>query len=119
MQVLDNACHPDSKITKHRAADLYDLVECSEVTVKPALQWNSARLVSNKGRVEHWLNGVKVVDVQMFQDGKPTQQWLDLIKGSKFPKIPAPDFGMSMKGKISLQDHGNNVWYKNIKIRNL
>lgn len=119
MQVLDNNCHPDGKIEKHRAADLYDLVKCSTEPVKPALQWNSIRLVSNRGHVEHWINGVKVVDVQMLQDGKPTEAWLKLIAGSKFPKLPAPDFGLSTKGKISLQDHGNKVWYKNIKIKNL
>lgn len=119
MQVLDNACHPDSKIQKHRAGDLYDLVECSSVTVKPALEWNSVRLVSHNGHVEHWLNDTKVVDIQMFEGGKPTQQWLDLIKGSKFPGLPAPDFGLSAKGRLCLQDHGNKVWYKNIKIRQL
>ncbi|MFN4256195.1 MAG: DUF1080 domain-containing protein [Saprospiraceae bacterium] len=119
MQVLDNACHPDSKIQKHRAGDLYDLVECSSVTVKPALEWNSVRLISHNGHVEHWLNGTKVVDIQMFEGGKPTQQWLDLIKGSKFPGLPAPDFGLSAKGRLCLQDHGNKVWYKNIKIRQL
>jgi hypothetical protein len=67
--------------------------------------------------VEHWLNNRKVVELQMFRNGKPTKEWLDLISGSKFPKIPAPAFGMSQKGKIALQDHGDPVWYKNIKIR--
>lgn len=117
MQVLDNACHADASIQKHRAGDLYDLVECSTVTVKPHGQWNSVRIVSRDGKVEHWLNGTKVVEIQMFEGGKPTQQWLDLIKGSKFPKEPAPDFGLSAKGKIALQDHGDNVWFKNIKIK--
>ena len=117
MQVLDNACHPDSRYPKHRAGDLYDLVESRFVTVKPGGQWNHVRLVSKNGRVEHWLNYRKVVDIQMFENGKPTAQWLEAIKGSKFPGLPAPDFGMSMKGKISLQDHGNPVWYKNIKIK--
>ena len=119
MQVLDNNCHPDGKIEKHRASDLYDLVKSASEPVKPALQWNSIRLVSNRGHVEHWINGVKVVDIQMLQDGKPTAEWLKLIAGSKFPKQPAPDFGLSTKGKISLQDHGNRVWYKNIKVRGL
>lgn len=119
MQVLDNTCHPDSKITKHRAGDLYDLVECSREVVKPHGQWNQVRLVSANGHVEHWLNNVKVVDIQMFEQGKPTQQWLDLVAGSKFPKIPAPDFGLSAKGKISLQDHGDRVWFKNVKLRKL
>jgi cytochrome c len=117
MQVLDNACHPDARIPKHRAADLYDLVACKYETVKPAGEWNHARLVSKNGRVEHWLNDRKLVELQMFENGKPTKQWLELIKGSKFPGIPAPDFGLSSKGRISLQDHGDPVWYKNIKIK--
>ncbi len=119
MQVLDNDCHDDAKIKKHKAGDLYDLMECSQVVVKPHGQWNQVRLVSANGHVEHWLNNVKVVDIQMFEQGKPTQLWLDLIKTSKFPGLPAPAFGLSMKGKISLQDHGDKVWYKNIKLRKL
>jgi cytochrome c len=119
MQVLDNACHPDSKFPKHRAGDLYDLVECKYVTVKPGGEWNHARLVFKKGRVEHWLNHRKLVTLQMFdKNGKPTKEWLDLIAGSKFPGL-SKDFGLFQKGKIALQDHGDPVWYKNIKIRKL
>lgn len=117
MQVLDNSCHPDARIQKHRAGDLYDLVECKYVTVKPAGEWNHIRLVSKNGRVEHWLNYRKVVEIQMLENGKPTAEWLKLIAASKFPGLPAPDFGLSTRGKISLQDHGDPVWYKNIKIR--
>lgn len=119
MQVLDNACHPDSKYPKHRAGDLYDLMECKYVTVKPAGEWNHVRLVSKGGRVEHWLNNRKLIELQMFENGKPTKEWLKLIEGSKFPGLPAPDFGMTVKGRIALQDHGDPVWYKNIKIRKL
>lgn len=117
MQVLDNSCHPDARIQKHRAGDLYDLIECKYVTVKPAGEWNHIRLVSKNGRVEHWLNYRKVVEIQMLENGKPTAEWLKLIAASKFPGLPAPDFGLSTRGKISLQDHGDPVWYKNIKIR--
>jgi cytochrome c len=119
MQVLDNACHPDAKFPKHRAGDLYDLVEAKYVTVKPAGEWNHAKLVFKKGKVEHWLNHRKLVELQMFENGKPSKKWLELIAGSKFPKQPAPDFGLFTKGKIALQDHGDPVWYKNIKIRKL
>lgn len=119
MQVLDNACHPDSKFPKHRAGDLYDLVACKYVTVKPGGEWNHARLVFHKGRTEHWLNYHKLVEQQMFENGKPTPEWLALIAGSKFPKQPAPDFGLASKGRLALQDHGDPVWYKNIKIRRL
>lgn len=118
MQVLDNACHPDAKFPKHRAGDLYDLVECKYVTVNPGGEWNHARLVFKNGKVEHWLNNRKVVELKMFEGGKPTQKWLELIAGSKFPKLSA-DFGLSQKGKIALQDHGDPVWYKNIKVRKL
>jgi cytochrome c len=117
MQVLDNSCHPDSKFPRHRAGDLYDMIECKYPTVKPAGEWNHVLLRFRNGKVEHWLNNRKVVELQMFRNGKPTKEWLELIAGSKFPKIPAPDFGMSQKGKIALQDHGDPVWYKNIKIR--
>ncbi len=112
MQVLDNSCHPDAKIEKHRAGDLYDMIECSFVTVKPAGAWNHIRLVVNNGKVEHWLNGYKVVDFEMFTD-----EWTQMIQGSKFHEMPG--FGKARKGHISLQDHGDPVWYRNIKIREL
>ncbi|MCC7244057.1 MAG: DUF1080 domain-containing protein [Saprospiraceae bacterium] len=118
MQVLDNVCHPDTKFPKHRAGDLYDLIECKYVTVKPAGEWNHVRLVFKNGKVQHWLNDRKVVELKMFDNGKPTKKWLDLIAGSKFPGM-SKDFGLSQTGKISLQDHGNEVWFKNIKIRKL
>ena len=117
MQVLDNTCHPDSKFPKHRAGDLYDFIECKYETVHPAGQWNHARIVFRNGKVEHWLNYRKVVELQMFENGKPTKQWLDLIAASKFPKIPAPEFGLLTKGHLALQDHGNLVWFKNLKVR--
>ncbi|HBK87452.1 MAG TPA: DUF1080 domain-containing protein [Cytophagales bacterium] len=112
MQVLDNACHPDAKITKHRAGNLYDLIVSTTESVKPAGEWNTARIVSNKGHLELYLNDIKQVDTQMF-----TPEWEALIAGSKFKNEPA--FGKSRKGRISLQDHGNQVWYRNIKVRQL
>lgn len=112
MQILDDKGHPDAKFDKHRAGDLYDLIECEVVTVKPANEWNKIRLLSNNGHVEHWQNGRKVVEYNM-----DDPSWKTFIEGSKFKKMPG--FGTSKKGHISLQDHEDRVWFKNIKIRQL
>jgi hypothetical protein len=112
MQVLDNNGHPDAKIHKHRAGDLYDLIACSEETVKPAGEWNEARIVSNKGKYEFWLNGKKVVTFTMHDAA-----WDEMIAASKFKSMP--DFGKAKKGHFALQDHGDQVWFRNLKIKEL
>ena len=112
MQVLDNTCHPDAKIAKHRAGDLYDLIAVSKETVKPAGEWNQVRIVSKNSKMEFWLNGTKVVDFTMH-----TPEWKKMVAESKFKSMPG--FGEAKKGHIALQDHGDAVWFRNIKIREL
>jgi hypothetical protein len=112
MQVLDNTCHPDAKIIKHRAGDLYDLISCSKETVKPAGEWNLVKIVSKNAKMEFWLNGTKVVEFTMH-----TPEWDQMVAKSKFKTMP--DFGKALKGHIALQDHGDAVWFRNIKIREL
>ncbi len=112
MQVLDNVGHPDAKIPKHRAGDLYDLIKSSSEPVKPAEEWNHAEIRSKNGKLDLYLNGVHVVSTTLWDDN-----WKKLVAGSKFKSMP--DFGTFKKGHIALQEHGEEVWYKNIKIRKL
>ena len=112
MQVLDNAGHPDAKIDKHRAGDLYDLIASSPQTVKPAGEWNQVEIISNNGQLELYQNGERVVNTTLWDDS-----WKKLVAGSKFKDMPG--FGTFKSGKIALQDHGDNVWFRNIRIKRL
>ncbi|MDB5453305.1 MAG: hypothetical protein JWO33_1883 [Caulobacteraceae bacterium] len=112
MQVLDNDGHADGKTPSHRAGAIYDLVVPKEGAVRPVGEWNQARIVLRKGHVEHWLNGQKVAE-SSYGDAA----WRKLIAGSKFKDMPL--FGRVPVGHIALQDHGNKVWFRNIKIRRL
>jgi hypothetical protein len=112
MQILDNDGHPDGKIPKHHAGDLYDLIACSKETVKPVGEWNQAEVWSSKGQLKLFLNGVNVVSTSLWDD-----HWRQLIAGSKFNKWP--EFGIFKTGNIDLQDHGFDAWFRNIKIKKL
>ncbi len=113
-QILDDENHPDAKLGKNgnrTISSLYDLVPA--IDNKPAKQigeWNTAKIVSNGHHVEHWLNGVMVLTYERDSDAFKT-----LISGSKYKDIAG--FGLNDKGRILLQDHGNKVYYKNIKIK--
>lgn len=111
-QLLDDARHPDAKIRKHRSGDNYDVQQSAVETVKPAGEWNHTRLVVNDGHVEHYLNGEKVVEYDLW-----TPAWEDSVAKSKFVEFPA--YGQAKSGHIALQDHGDQIWFKNIRIKEL
>ncbi|WP_017260341.1 3-keto-disaccharide hydrolase [Pedobacter arcticus] len=112
MQVLDNNGHPDAKIFKHRAGDLYDLIPSSVETAKPFDEWNKAEIILNKGELQFILNGKQIVKTTLWD-----AEWDKIVPASKFKEMP--DFGKFRSGKIVLQDHGNQVWFKNILIKKL
>jgi len=112
MQILDNEGHPDGKIIKHRAGDLYDLISSSSEPVRPVGEWNDAEIRLDHGKLTLYLNGVQTVTTTLWD-----KQWNDLVKGSKFAKMPG--FAKYKSGHIDLQDHGHDVWFRNIKIRKL
>jgi hypothetical protein len=112
MQVLDNDGHPDGKIFKHTAGNLYDLIPNTKETVKPVGEWNEVRIVSNQGKLDFYLNGENIVSTTLWDD-----KWKELVAGSKFSSMPG--FGTYKSGRIALQDHDDEVWYRNIKIRRL
>jgi hypothetical protein len=112
MQILDNAGHSDAAITKHRTGDLYDLIAVSKETVKPVGEWNAVEIRADRGKLDFYMNGEHVVNTTMWDEG-----WRRMLANSKFKEWP--DFGTFKSGKIALQDHGDRVWFRNIKIRRL
>lgn len=112
MQILDNNCHPDAQYPTHRAGSLYDMLVVNQENVKPVGEWNKVRLVVTDGEVRQYLNNRLAVTFP--NSGK---DWEKMIKKSKFRDMPL--FGKSTSGRIGLQDHGDGVWFRNIKIRAL
>jgi len=114
-QILDDENHPDAKLGNHDGsrtiASLYDLIEADPTKlVNPIGEWNSAYIISKNNHVEHWLNGVKVLEYE-----RKSPEYLRLVSESKYTDWP--NFGEAEKGHILLQDHGNRVSFRNIKIK--
>lgn len=112
MQVLDNEGHADGQHKKHRAGDLYDLIACSKETVKSVGEWNLAEIKCVNGKLDLYLNGEHVVSTTLWDDN-----WKKMIDGSKFKGWEG--FAAYKKGGISLQDHDNTVFYRNIRVKKL
>ena len=110
MQVLDDARHRDGKNPLTSSGSCYAMYAPTQVVVNPAGQWNTARLVARGPKVEHWLNGVKIVSYEV-----GSAEWNEILAGTKFSKWKK--FAVPTKGVICLQDHGDKVEFRNIKIR--
>jgi hypothetical protein len=110
MQVLDDERHADGKSELTSAGSNFALYPASRGVSRPAGEWNAVRLLVNGSHVEHWLNGVKVVEYEL---GSP--EWEARVRASKFASMPL--YGRAPQGHIGLQDHGDRVDFRNIHIR--
>jgi hypothetical protein len=109
-QVFDNG--KLGPVSKTSSGSNYALHPPSKDVVKPVGEWNTARIVIDGKRVEHWLNGEMVVTYNI-----RTPEWEAMVAKTKFKKWP--DYGRSEEGHLCLQDHGNAVWYRNLRIKEL
>ena len=112
IQILDNKEHPDNKIDSHLAGSIYDLFAAPSTAHKPAETWNQVRIKMQDNHLQVWQNGISTTSIVI---GSTT--WNTLVKNSKFATWAG--FAESKQGHIGLQDHGDKVWFKNIKIREL
>ena len=122
-QVLDNANHPDAKLGKdnnRQAASLYDMIPAVPQNAKPFGEWNKAKIMVYKGTVVHGQNDENVLEYHLW-----TKQWTDMLQASKFSEEKWPLAfellnncgGENHEGFIGVQDHGDDVWYRNIRVK--
>ena len=112
-QILDDDRHVDGKLATHRAGALYDLIAPSRPThVHPVGEWNQSKLVFRGTHGEHWLNGEKLLEFDL-----GTARMDSAVAASKFRSIPG--FATRRKAHLVLQDHGDEVYFRNIKVRDL
>ncbi len=111
-QLIDDIGYPGKLSDKQLSGSNYDMNAPSAKVAKPAGEFNHTKIVINKGHVEHWLNGTKVVEYQLW-----SPEWEQTKANSKWKDVKP--YGMSKAGHIALQDHGGGVAFKNIKIKPL
>jgi hypothetical protein len=111
-QVLDNAGHQDGKKPVTSAGSNYALHAPAKDVTRPLGEWNEARIRVEGAHVTHWLNGTKLLEYDLW-----TPEWKALVAASKFGAMPG--YGLDKTGHIALQDHGNDVKFRNLKIRAL
>jgi hypothetical protein len=112
MQVLDDARHPDGRDPKTSAGANYGLHAPSIAAARTPGEWNDVRIVVQDSHVEYWLNGTKVVEYEL-----GSEAWKALVAETKFADWPT--YGSNPAGHIALQDHGDEVWYRNLRVRSL
>lgn len=111
-QLIDDNGYADKLEDWQKSGADYAMHPPAKLAAKPVGEYNRTRIVANKGHIEHWLNGVKVVDFELW-----TPEWQQLKEKGKWKD--AKDYGMVKKGYIAFQDHGGGVRFKNIKLKQL
>lgn len=110
-QIIDDINYPQELTPSQKTGSLSDVIAPNDVKLKKVGEWNHTRILVKNGKVEHWLNGKKILSYEL-----GSKSLKDQIANSKFAKL---DYAQAKEGRIGLQDHGDPVYYKNIKIRTL